>query len=149
MITLSNLSPKPGAKKEKKRVGRGIGSGLGKTSGRGHKGQKAREGDPKPIWFEGGQTPIYRRIPKRGFKSPFPKEYEEVNLGQIDKKFSPNEIVSPETLKERGLIKGKLEGKLIKILAKGELTKPLIFKGIHAFSKKAKEMIEKVGGRIE
>ncbi len=146
MITLSNLSPKAGAKKEKKRVGRGIGSGLGKTSGRGHKGQKAREGDPKPVWFEGGQTPIYRRIPKRGFKNPFSKEYEEVNLGHIDKKFTENEVVSPETLKERGLVK---KGKLIKVLAKGEITKPLIFKGIHAFSKKAKEMIEKVGGRIE
>ncbi len=146
MITLSNLSPKAGAKKEKKRVGRGIGSGLGKTSGRGHKGQKAREGDPKPVWFEGGQTPIYRRIPKRGFKNPFSKEYEEVNLGQIDKKFAENEVVSPETLKERGLVK---KGKLIKVLAKGEITKPLIFKGIHAFSSKAKEMIERIGGRIE
>ncbi len=149
MITLSNLSPNPGAKKEKKRVGRGIGSGLGKTAGRGHKGQKSRSGGTKPIWFEGGQTPIYRRIPKRGFKNPFSKEYDIVNLFQLEEKFEANEVVSPETLKERGLIKGKLEGKLIKILAKGELTKPLVFKGIHAFSKKAKEIIEGVGGRIE
>ncbi|MEO0201437.1 MAG: uL15 family ribosomal protein, partial [candidate division WOR-3 bacterium] len=89
------------------------------------------------------------RIPKRGFKNPFSKDYEIVNLFQLEKKFEANEVVSPETLKERGLIKGKLEGKLIKILAKGELTKPLVFKGIHAFSKKAKEIIESVGGRIE
>lgn len=149
MITLSNLSPNPGAKKEKKRVGRGIGSGLGKTAGRGHKGQKSRSGGTKPLWFEGGQTPIYRRIPKRGFKNPFSKEYDIVNLFQLEEKFEANEVVSPETLKEKGLIKGKLEGKLIKILAKGELTKPLVFKGELAFSKKAKEIIEKVGGRIE
>jgi len=149
MLTLSNIGPNRGAKKEKKRVGRGIGSGLGKTSGRGHKGQKARSGGAKPVWFEGGQTPLYRRIPKRGFNNPFSKTYDVVNLHQIDAKFSEGETVSPETLKERGLIKGKLEGKLIKILAKGNLTKPLVFKGIHAFSKKAKELIERVGGRIE
>ncbi len=149
MFTLSNIGPNPGAKKEKKRVGRGIGSGLGKTAGRGHKGQKARSGGAKPVWFEGGQTPLYRRIPKRGFKNPFSKAYDIVNLYQIDAKFSEGETVSPETLKARGLIKGKLEGKLIKILAKGNLTKPLVFKGIDAFSKKAKEIIEKAGGRIE
>ncbi len=145
MITLSNLSSSPGAKKEKKRVGRGTGSGLGKTAGRGHKGQKSRSGGTKPVWFEGGQTPLYRRIPKRGFKNPFSKEYTIINLGTINEKFQKGEIVSPETLKEKGIIKGKL----IKILAKGGISKPLVFKGIHAFSKKAKEMIEKAGGRIE
>lgn len=145
MLTLSNLSPNEGAKKRKKRVGRGIGSGHGKTSGRGHKGQKARRGGAKPIWFEGGQTPIYRRIPKRGFKNPFSKEYAIVNLRRIDEKFEEGEIVCPESLREKGLVKKNLP---VKVLAKGEITKKLVFKDL-TFSKKAREMIERVGGRIE
>ena len=149
MFTLSNLSPNPGAKKRRKRVGRGPGSGHGKTAGRGHTGQKSRSGGAKPIWFEGGQTPIYRRIPKRGFTNPFAKVYDVVNLSQIDAKFNEGEEVTPESLKAKGLIKGRLEGKLIKILAKGEITKALVFKGIHAFSQSAREKIEKAGGRIE
>ncbi|NPB04648.1 MAG: 50S ribosomal protein L15 [Thermotogae bacterium] len=149
MFTLSNLRPNPGAKRRRKRVGRGPGSGHGKTAGRGHKGQKSRSGGTKPLWFEGGQTPIYRRIPKRGFTPPNPTVYEIVNLGQVDAKFQENEEVTPETLKSKGLVKGKLEGKLIKILAKGDITKALVFKGIHAFSQSAREKIEKAGGRIE
>lgn len=149
MFTLSNLRPNPGAKKRRKRVGRGPGSGHGKTAGRGHKGQKSRSGGTKPIWFEGGQTPIYRRIPKRGFINPFSKVYDVVNLSQIDAKFSEGEEVTPETLKDRGLVKGRLKGKLIKVLARGEIKKALVFRGIHAFSKAAREKIEKAGGRIE
>jgi len=145
MLTLSNLRPNPGAKKRKKRVGRGIGSGHGKTSGRGTKGAGARSGKEKGPWFEGGQTPLYRRVPKRGFKNPFKKEYAIINLEVLENKFKENEEVTPIILKERKIVKKNLP---VKVLGKGEITKPLILK-VHAISSSAKEKIEKIGGKVE
>lgn len=146
LITLDELKPFAGSKHRKKRVGRGHGSGHGKTSCRGHKGQKAREGlDIRP-WFEGGQTPIIRRVPKRGFRNPFKVVYKVVNVKDLAERFNPNEIVDPESLREKGLVKGK--NRLIKILGEGELDRPLIVR-VHAISKSAREKIEKAGGRVE
>ncbi|MCS7245304.1 MAG: 50S ribosomal protein L15 [candidate division WOR-3 bacterium] len=147
MITLSNLKPKRGANTKKTRVGRGIGSGLGKTAGRGQKGQKSREGDPKEPWFEGGQTPIYRRLPKRGFNNPFSIRYQEVNLNRINEKFNDGEVVNKQTLYERKLIRSLR--KPVKILAKGNLSKKLVFEGIDKFSKKAIELINLSGSEIK
>jgi large subunit ribosomal protein L15 len=146
IVDLSNLKPFYGAKHKEKRVGRGHGSSHGKTSGRGHKGQKAREGlDIRPI-FEGGQTPIIRRLPKRGFKNIFKVEYAVVNVGALSKAFSPNEVVDENSLREKGLIKGK--GKPIKLLGNGEINIPLTIR-VHAVSRSAKEKVEKAGGRVE
>jgi large subunit ribosomal protein L15 len=146
IVDLSNLKPFYGAKHKEKRVGRGHGSGHGKTSGRGHKGQKAREGlDIRPF-FEGGQTPIIRRLPKRGFKNIFKVEYAVVNVGALSKAFSPNEFVDENSLREKGLIKGK--GKPIKLLGNGEINIPLTIR-VHAVSRSAKEKVEKAGGRVE
>jgi len=146
IVDLSNLKPFYGAKHKEKRVGRGHGSGHGKTSGKGHKGQKAREGlDIKPF-FEGGQTPIIRRLPKRGFKNIFKVEYAVVNVGALSKAFSPNEVVDENSLREKGLIKGK--GKPIKLLGNGEINIPLTIR-VHAVSRSAEEKVEKAGGRIE
>lgn len=145
-IGLNNLRPDPGSKHRPKRVGRGHGSGHGKTSCRGHKGQKAREGlDIKPT-FEGGQTPIIRRVPKRGFNNIFKIEYEVVNVKELAKRFKPGDLVDPETLKLKGLLKGK--NRLVKILGDGEIDIPLVVK-VHAISKSAKEKIERAGGNIE
>jgi len=146
MLTLSNLAPQKGAKKKRKRVGRGPGSGRGKTSTRGHKGQKARSGGAKGAGFEGGQTPLYRRLPKRGFKNPFRVEYQVVNLDRIDKVFSEGETVDPESLLQKRLISKK--NMPIKILGRGSVSKPLTVK-VHAISKKAKSVIESAGGRVE
>lgn len=146
IVDLSNLKPFYGAKHKEKRVGRGHGSGHGKTSGRGHKGQKARTGlDIRPF-FEGGQTPIIRRLPKRGFKNIFKVEYAVVNVGALSKAFSPNEVVDENSLREKGLIKGK--GKPIKLLGTGEINIPLTIR-VHAVSRSAKEKVEKAGGRVE
>ncbi|WP_333784295.1 50S ribosomal protein L15 [Thermocrinis sp.] len=145
-MKLNELAPNPGATQEKKRVGRGIGSGLGKTCGKGHKGQKTRSGDRKlPSWFEGGQTPLHKRIPKRGFRSPNRVEYSVVNVKVLDSLFSEGEEVNPQKLLEKGLVK---PGMPVKILGDGELTKKLIVKA-HAFSNSAKEKIEKAGGACE
>ncbi|MEO0240322.1 MAG: 50S ribosomal protein L15 [candidate division WOR-3 bacterium] len=144
-MTLSNLRPNPGAKKRKKRVGRGIGSGHGKTSGRGTKGAGARSGKEKGPWFEGGQTPLYRRLPKKGFKNPFKREYAIVNIETLSKKFNENEEVNPQILIERRIVKKKLP---VKVLGKGEINKPIILK-VHAISSSAKEKIEKAGGKVE
>ena len=145
-MRLEDLRPTPGAMKEKKRRGRGPGSGLGKTSGRGHKGQKARGSSKVEPWFEGGQTPLHRRLPKRGFKNFNKKYYAVVNLRTLEERFQEGEEVTPEVLLERGIIKKLMDG--VKILGDGEITKPLIVKA-HAFSKSAKEKIEKVGGKVE
>jgi len=146
LITLGNLRPDLGSKHKEKRVGRGHGSGHGKTSGRGHKGQKAREGlDIRPF-FEGGQTPIIRRVPKRGFRNPFKIEYVVVNVRDLAKSFSEGEVVDPESLKNKGLVKGK--NKLIKVLGDGEISIPLTVR-VHAISKSAKEKIERAGGKVE
>lgn len=145
-MKLHELQPHPGATKERKRVGRGIGSGHGKTCGRGHKGQKSRSGDRKmPPWFEGGQTPLHMRVPKRGFTNPNRVEYTPVNVGVLDKLFEEGAEVTPETLAEKGLCSKK---DLVKILGDGEITKKLKVKA-HAFSKTAKEKIEKAGGTCE
>lgn len=145
-MRLEDLRPSPGAMKEKKRKGRGPGSGLGKTAGRGHKGQKARGSSKVEPWFEGGQTPLHRRLPKRGFKNINKKVYAIVNVKTLEEKFEEGEVVTPESLLERGIIKKINDG--VKILGNGELTKPLTVKA-HAFSKSAKEKIEKVGGKVE
>ncbi len=145
-MKLHELAPNEGATKQRKRVGRGIGSGLGKTCGRGHKGQKSRSGDRKlPSWFEGGQTPLHKRIPKRGFRPLDKVEYSVVNLRLIDKYFNAGEEVTPESLLEKGLVK---KGMPVKILGDGEITKALKVKA-HAFSKSAKEKILAAGGSCE
>ncbi|HOA90478.1 MAG: 50S ribosomal protein L15 [Bacillota bacterium] len=144
-MQLHELSPAPGSKKTSKRVGRGIGSGLGKTAGKGHKGQLARSGGGKGPGFEGGQTPLQRRLPKRGFTSIFKKEYAIVNLADLDRAFADGEVVTPESLYEKGVIKKKLD---VKILGNGELGKALTVKA-QKFSKAAVEKIEAAGGKVE
>ncbi|ABQ47325.1 MULTISPECIES: 50S ribosomal protein L15 [Thermotoga] len=145
-MRLEDLRPTPGAMKKRKRVGRGPGSGHGKTSGRGHKGQKARGSGKVHIWFEGGQTPLHRRLPKRGFNNINKKVYAVVNVKVLEERFEANEEVTPEKLIERKIIKDLKDG--IKILGDGELTKPLVVKA-HAFSKSAVEKIESAGGKAE
>ena len=143
-MKLSDLSPITGSKKKNKRVGRGSGSGHGKTSCRGHKGQKSRSGGGTRIGFEGGQMPLHRRLPKRGFTNIFKKQYGIVNLAALDR-LSASEV-TPEILIEKGLVKDIKDG--IKVLGDGEIKKPLIVKA-HAFSSSAKEKIIKAGGKIE
>ncbi|MGB9824394.1 MAG: 50S ribosomal protein L15 [Candidatus Hydrothermia bacterium] len=145
MTDLSSLSPKKGAVKRGKRVGRGPGSGHGKTSCRGHKGQKARSGGAKPVWFEGGQMPLYRRLPKRGFYNPFRVEFQVINLDTIDKYFESGETVNKDMLIKKGLIKDLSFP--VKILGRGEITKALIF-DVDKVSESAKEKIEKAGGKV-
>ncbi len=146
VIDLGSLKPDPGSKHRKKRVGRGHGSGHGKTSCRGHKGQKAREGlDIRPF-FEGGQTPIIRRVPKRGFTNIFKIEYEVVNIRDLVSRFQSGDQVDPESLRMRGLVKRR--NKPIKLLGDGEIDFPLNVK-VHAISKSAREKIERAGGRVE
>lgn len=144
-IDLSNLRPVPGSNRKKKRVGRGDGSGHGKTSCRGHKGQGARSGGGTRPGFEGGQMPLKRRVPKRGFRSPFKSSPAVVNLGQLEV-FNPGSEVTPQLLLEHGLIRRK--DKAVKILGDGSLSKPLTIKA-HGFSSKAKEKIEALGGKAE
>jgi large subunit ribosomal protein L15 len=146
ILTIDQLRPTPGSNKKFKRVGRGQGSGKGKTAGRGHKGQKARGTGKVSPWMEGGQTPLHRRLPKFGFKNFTKKVYAVVNLDTLEEKFESNDVVTPEVLLEKGIINKIYDG--IKILARGEITKPLVVKA-HKFSEKAKEKIEKVGGKIE
>ncbi len=142
MIKLSNLKVKHGARKNRKRVGRGIGSGTGKTAGKGTKGQKARSGAMPHPWFEGGQMPLQRRLPKRGFTNIFKKEYQVVNLSQLEN-VEGDKPVTPELLKAKGLVRKPGD---IKVLGEGELSKPLT---IHAqkFSASALTKIEKAGGK--
>ena len=141
---LSRLTTPPGARQNEKRVGRGIGSGLGKTCGRGMKGQKARQGgNIGKLHFQGGQTPMQRRLPKRGFRVPFPVETIGVNLGDLER-FDAGADVDPAKLIEAKLVRKK--GARVKILGAGELSKKLTVKA-HAFSASAKEKIEKAGGK--
>ncbi len=145
-MKLHSLQPAPGATKTRKRVGRGVGSGLGKTSGRGQKGQNSRSGGGVRPGFEGGQSPLFRRLPKRGFSNArFKTTYAVINLSDLDK-FEDGATVTPELLKEMGLIKQSLDG--IKVLGNGTLTKKLNVKA-HKFSSVAKEQIEKLGGKAE
>ena len=135
-----------GAKQTRKRVGRGPGSGLGKTSGKGHKGQNARSGGGFRPGFEGGQLPLFRRLPKRGFKNAlFKTRYAVINLSDLDK-FEEGAVVTPELLKEMGLIKKQLDG--VKVLGNGTLTKKITVKA-NKFSDAALREIEKIGGKAE
>lgn len=144
-MKLFELQPAEGAKRSPKRVGRGIGSGMGKTSTKGHKGQKARSGGGKGPAFEGGQTPLQRRLPKRGFTNIFKREWVEVNLEKLNS-FDNGAEVTPEILLEKGIIKKLADG--VKILGNGTITKKLIVKS-NSFSKSAVEKIEKAGGKAE
>ena len=144
-MDLSNLRPADGAKhNDNFRRGRGHGSGNGKTAGKGHKGQKARSGAPRP-GFEGGQMPLYRRLPKRGFKNIFAKQYVAVNVEELNKLEDGAEVTA-ETLKANGIISKTLDG--VKILGRGELNKKLTVK-VAKMSASAKEKIEKAGGKAE
>ncbi|MEJ2111292.1 MAG: 50S ribosomal protein L15 [Acidobacteriota bacterium] len=145
MLSINTLKPAGGANRSKKRVGRGMGSGHGKTSTRGHKGQLSRAGSGIRPGFEGGQMPLHRRLPKRGFNNIFRKEYTAVNLEQLSG-FEADAKVDPQTLKDRGVIKNLRSE--IKILGGGEL-KHAIHVRAHKFSKSAVEKIEKAGGSIE
>lgn len=144
-MDLSNLSPAPGARKARKRLGRGPGSGLGKTSGRGHKGKGARSGGNTHPRFEGGQMPLQRRLPKRGFHNPFRRKVSIVNLGRLAAAFEGGAVVDAAALVERGLARA---GQSIKVLGHGELTKALTVKA-HAFSAAAKARIAAAGGSAE
>jgi large subunit ribosomal protein L15 len=148
MLTLNNLKS-PGATRKNKRIGRGQGSGWGKQAAKGHKGQKARAGGGIPLGFEGGQMPIYRRLPKRGFSNAmFKKEYAIINLSAIADKFD-GEVVNRENLLAKGFLSGRDKRLPIKVLSKGEFNKALTFSGIAKFSASAKEAVEKAGGKIE
>ena len=143
---LNNLRPAKGSVRERKRVGRGPGSGLGKTSGRGEKGQKSRSGFSHREGFEGGQMPLHRRVPKRGFTNArFRKEFAEINLERLEV-FDAGSIVTPEVLLKRGMIKNLRDG--LKVLAKGKVTKALTVRA-HKFSAKAQEQIAGAGGKAE
>lgn len=144
-MNIQDLGPAYGATKTRTRVGRGIGSGLGKTSGKGHKGQKARTGGSIRRGFEGGQTPLYRRIPKRGFKNNFKREYAIVNVADLER-FEDGTVVNMELLLNEGIIRKELDG--LKVLSNGDLTKKLTVVA-NKFSKEAKTKIESVGGKIE
>ncbi len=146
-MRLCDLSPAMGATTAKKRLGRGIGSGLGKTSGKGHKGQWARSGGGVRPGFEGGQMPLIRRIPKRGFNNHFKKVYSIVNLSVLEN-FEANSVVDMEILNEKGLIKVMKDCIGLKVLGNGTLTKAITVKA-KAFSAAAKEAIEKAGGKVE
>lgn len=144
-MKISDLAPHPGEKKKEKRIGRGPGSGHGKTSTKGHKGQAARSGGTKAPGFEGGQQPLIRRVPKRGFKNIFRKEYAIVNLSRLDQ-FPADTVINPEFLHQSGLI--KKAGENVKVLGEGALTKPLVI-AAHKFSEEALKKIQAAGGRAE
>jgi large subunit ribosomal protein L15 len=145
-MELHDLHPAPGAKKSRKRIGRGPGSGTGKTAGKGHKGQKSRSGYSRRYGFEGGQMPLVRRIPKRGFYNVFRVEFQVVNLRDLERVFADGDTVSVETLVEKGLVRG---GKRpVKVLGDGELKKKLTVQA-HKFSASARDGIEKAGGSCE
>jgi large subunit ribosomal protein L15 len=144
MITLANLAPQPGSTKQRKRVGRGPGSGHGKTAGRGHKGFKSRSGSGVKPGFEGGQMPLQRRLPKRGFTNTFKKLYALVSLTQLDS-FEAGTVVTVDVLIKAGIIKN---GMAAKILANGEVTKALTIR-IGKISESARTKIEAVGGTVE
>ena len=145
-MKLHELNASPEAK-SRKRVGRGPGSGLGKTAGRGENGQKSRSGASIPAWFQGGQTPLYRRVPKRGFNNArFRTEYATINLSDLNKYFNDGDVVTPELLKEKGIIKKQLCG--VKVLGNGELEKKLTIRA-NRFSSSAVTKIESAGGKAE
>ena len=144
-ISLNTLKPAKGSTHKKKRVGRGPGSGLGKTAGRGEKGQKSRSGYSRKIGFEGGQMPLHRRLPKRGFTNIFKKRWLEVSLTALEQHFNADEEITPEVLHDRGLIK-KAKHDVV-VLGNGDVSKPLRVSA-HRFTKSAREKIEKAGGAV-
>ncbi len=145
-MKLSELKKPEGSSRQRKRVGRGSGSGSGGTSGRGHKGQKSRSGKNKmPVWFEGGQMPIQRRLPKRGFKNPFRKTFQVINLSDIER-VGKRESLDPQAMVELGLI--RKAGQPVKVLGDGKLDFAVNVSA-NAFSAKAREVIEAAGGKVE
>jgi large subunit ribosomal protein L15 len=144
-ISLNSLRPAKGSTHKKKRVGRGPGSGLGKTAGRGEKGQKSRSGYTRKIGFEGGQMPLHRRLPKRGFTNIFKKRWLEISLSALEKHFGADEEITPEVLHDRGLIK-KAKHDVV-VLGNGEISKPLRISA-HRFTKSARQKIEQAGGAV-
>jgi len=142
-LGLNDLHPSKGSTHKKKRIGRGPGSGLGKTAGRGEKGQKSRSGYSSKIGFEGGQMPLHRRLPKRGFTNIFKKEWIEVSLKALDQHFKADEEITPELLHQRGLIKKARRD--VVVLGTGDISKALRISA-HRFTKSAREKIEKAGG---
>jgi large subunit ribosomal protein L15 len=144
-VNLSNLRPPKGSRHRKVRVGRGMGSKLGKTAGAGNKGQKSRKGFSRRPGFEGGQMPLHRRIPKRGFHNPFGKEFNVLNVEMLNA-FASGEEVTPESLAARGIV--RKSARQIKVLGDGNLT-PALTVRVHAFSKSAEEKIVRAGGKVE
>ncbi len=144
-MKLHEMSIVPGSKKKRNRVGRGLGSGNGKTSGKGMKGQLSRSGGGKRPGFEGGQMPLYRRLPKRGFTNIHAKDYAEVNVSQLNR-FDAGDVVDPVSLIEKGILKNVRDG--VRILGNGELEKAVTVKA-HGFTKTAQEKIEAAGGKVE
>lgn len=145
-MDLSNLKPNKGARHSKKRVGRGPGSGLGKTSGRGEKGQKSRSGYSRKFGFEGGQMPLHRRVPKRGFTNIFKQEFHILNVSDLEDRFEADAVIDEAALREKGLINGR--SRKIKVLGDGELTKKLTVHADH-FSASARSKIEAAGGSCQ
>ena len=145
-MDLSNLHPPEGARRKRKRVGRGDGSGTGVTAGRGHKGAKSRSGYKRKRGFEGGQMPLHRRVPKRGFHNPFRVEYAIVNLDTLSERFDEGTEVTPELLRERRIVRESRAP--IKVLGRGELSKKLIVRA-HRFSAQASKAIAAAGGQAE
>ena len=144
-ISLNTLKPAKGSTHKKKRVGRGPGSGLGKTAGRGEKGQKSRSGYSRKVGFEGGQMPLHRRLPKRGFTNIFKKRWVEISRASLEQHFDADAEITPEVLHDRGLIKkAKFD---VVVLGNGEVSKPLRVSA-HRFTKSAREKIEKAGGAV-
>lgn len=144
-MKLHELAPAPGSKKARIRVGRGLGSGWGKTSGRGHKGQNSRSGGGVRTGFEGGQMPLYRRLPKRGFKNIFAKKYAQINVCMLER-FEDGSVIDAVVLVESGLIKNVRDG--VRVLGNGEITKKLTVR-VQGFTKSAEEKIKAAGGQIE
>jgi large subunit ribosomal protein L15 len=145
-MDLSNLKPPKGAKRARKRVGRGQGSGAGVTAGRGEKGAKSRSGFKRKRGFEGGQMPLHRRVPKRGFRNQFGTDYAIVNLDVLAARFEAGTVVTPELLSERGLVRGN--ERRVKVLARGDISKALTVRA-HKFSGRAAEKIAAAGGTAE
>lgn len=144
-LSLNNLHPAPGSTHKKKRVGRGPGSGLGKTAGRGNKGQKSRSGYSQKAGFEGGQMPLQRRLPKRGFTNIFKKEWLEVSLAVLDQNFDADTEITPEILHQRGLIRKAVHD--VVVLGNGDVSKALKV-AAHRFTKSARAKIEQAGGTV-
>jgi large subunit ribosomal protein L15 len=144
-LSLNNLRPAKGSTHKKKRLGRGPGTGLGKTAGRGHKGQKSRSGYSSKTGFEGGQMPLHRRLPKRGFTNIFKKHWIEVSLEALDRSFDANTEITPEVMHKRGIIK-KAKHDIV-VLGNGNVSKALKISA-HRFTRSAREKIEKAGGAI-